>query len=164
MILSHIVAVSKNFVIGKNNKLPWRMPDDMKYFHRLSDGHIVIMGRKNYEANGKALKNRINIVVTRNSKFRPVDAIVCDSIEKAIHIAKSNSDEEVFIVGGGEIYKQTLSLVNRIYITIIDTNVQGDTYYPEIMLDNYEIISKIEKKADSLNPFDHTYYILNKKL
>ena len=88
MIISHIVAVSKNFAIGKNNKLPWKMPEDMQYFHRVTAGHIVIMGRKNYEANRGALKGRTNIVITRNDNFRPSDAIVTDSIEHAIQIAE----------------------------------------------------------------------------
>lgn len=163
MVLSHIVAVSKNFVIGKENKLPWRMPEDMRYFHRVTFGHIVIMGRKNYEANRGALKGRTNIIITRNDKFRPDDAIVTDSIERAINIAQGFKPEEVFIVGGGEIYRQTLGLVERIYITIIDTEVEGDAYYPEIDPNNYHIISKIDKRADRENPFNHTYYILGKQ-
>ncbi|MEX0983141.1 MAG: dihydrofolate reductase [Bacteroidales bacterium] len=162
MILSHIVAVSKNFAIGKDNKLPWKMPEDMQYFHRVTKGHIVIMGRKNYEANHGALKGRTNIVITRNDNFSPNDAIVTDSIEHAIQIAEGHNPEEAFIVGGGEIYRQTLDLVDRIYITIIDTEVDGDAFYPKIDPNNYHIVSKIEKKADRVNPFDHTYYILEK--
>jgi dihydrofolate reductase len=162
MFLSHIVAVTNNFVIGKNNKLPWRMPEDMRYFHKVTEGHIVIMGRKNYEANGGALKGRTNIVITRNREFTPHDAIVTESIEKAIHKAATFLPEEVFIVGGGEIYRQTLELVHRIYITIIDTVLEGDAYYPEIDPEQYRIISKTEKKADLENPFDHCYYILEK--
>lgn len=162
MILSHIVAVSTNFVIGKDNRLPWRMPEDMRYFHQVTDGHIVIMGRKNYEANGGALKGRTNIVITRNRSFTPEDAIVTDRIDKAINKAASFHPEEVFIVGGGEIYRQTLDLVHRIYITIIETEVDGDAYYPEIDPEQYHIISKTEKKADRENPFDHCYYILEK--
>jgi dihydrofolate reductase len=162
MIVSHIVAISRNFVIGKNNRLPWRMPEDMFYFHKVTDGHIVIMGRKNYEANRGALKNRTNIVITRNRNFRPTDSFVAESIPQAIDFAKSFNPDEIFIVGGGEIYKQTLEMVNRIYITIIDTTVEGDAYYPKIQPEQFRIISKISKKADKENPFDHTYYILEK--
>ncbi len=160
MILSHIVAVSKNFVIGNNQELPWKMPEDLRYFHQVTAGHIVVMGRKNYEANGKALRNRTNIVITRSESFRPGDAIVAGSIDEALRVAGSYRPEECFIVGGGEIYRQTLDMVDRIYITVIDTEVQGDTYYPEIDLSDYRIISKISKKADAENPFDHTYYIV----
>jgi dihydrofolate reductase len=163
MVLSHIVAVSKNFVIGRGNKLPWRMPEDMRYFHRVTDGHIVIMGRKNYEANRGALKGRTNIVITRNQDFSPDDAIVTNSIEQALTIAEGYGPEEVFIVGGGEIYQKTLTMADRIYITIIDTVVEGDTFYPKIEPENYNIVSKIDKGADKENPFNHTYYILEKQ-
>lgn len=162
MVISHIVAVSKNFVIGRNNRLPWRMPDDMRYFHKVTDGHIVIMGRKNYEANGKALKNRTNIVITRNREFNPDDALVTHDINKALEIAKSFHPEEVFIVGGGEIYRQTLDMADRIYITVIETEVEGDAFYPEIDISAYTIVSRISATADQKNPFDHTYYILEK--
>lgn len=138
------------------------MPEDMRYFHKVTDGHIVIMGRKNYEANGGALKGRTNIVITRNRNFTPEDAIVTESIDKAINKAVSFHPEEVFIVGGGEIYRQTLDLVHRIYITIIETEVEGDTHYPEVDPEQYHVISKTEKKADRENPFDHCYYILQK--
>ena len=187
MIVSHIVAVSKNFVIGKNNKLPWRMPSDAQYFHDVTRGHIVIMGRKNYEANKKALPGRLNIVITRRDDFNPEDAVVVDSIDKALEYAENNIDSwnkeiqsfnsnskaennpenkdqnninEVFIVGGGEIYKQTIEIVDRIYITVIDTFVDGDTKYPEIDLNDYTILSKEEHKADNKNPYDYTYYVL----
>ncbi len=162
MILSHIVAVSSNFVIGKNNRLPWKMPDDAKYFHRVTEGHIVIMGRKNYLANGKALKNRTNIVITRNPDFKPDDAIVCGSIAESLNVAERYSPDEVFIVGGGEIYKQTLDIIDRIYITIIDMVAEGDTFYPEINISDYRLISEIRKLADRINPYDHTYYILER--
>jgi dihydrofolate reductase len=164
MIISHIVAVSRNFVIGKNNKLPWRMPDDMHYFHKVTDGHIVIMGRRNYEANGKALRNRTNIVITRSDDFQPKDALHTDSIERALEIARSFAPEEVFLVGGGEIYKQTLEILNRIYITVIETEVDGDTFYPHINISDYKVLSKTDKKADTDNPFDHTFYILERSL
>jgi dihydrofolate reductase len=162
MIVSHIVAVSRNFVIGKNNRLPWRVPDDMRYFQKVTDGHIVIMGRKNYEANGKALKNRTNIVITRNREFNPDDALVTYDIDKALDIARSFHPEEVFIVGGGEIYRQTLDLADRIYITVIETEVEGDAFYPGINIPSYTIVSRIHKKADGENPYDQTYYILEK--
>jgi dihydrofolate reductase len=162
MVLSHIVAVSRNFVIGKNNKLPWRMPGDMRYFHRVTDGHIVIMGRKNYEANGKALKNRTNIVITRNQDFKPGDALVAPNIQEALEIAGTFRPDEVFIVGGGEIYRQTLEIVDRIYITMIETEVEGDAFYPEIQFSDYRIVSNIPVQADRDNPYDHTYYILEK--
>ncbi len=160
MILSHIVAVSKNFVIGKNNRLPWHMPSDASYFHKVTMGHAVIMGRKNYLANKGALPGRTNIVITRNPLFKPGDALVVHSPEEAINLAGERKEEEAFIVGGGEIYRQTLDMVDRIYITLIDAMVGGDTTYPEIDFSNYRIISKIPHKADEKNPYDWTYFIL----
>jgi dihydrofolate reductase len=157
MIISHIVAVSKNWVIGKDNRLPWKMPSDAQYFHDVTMGHPVIMGRKNYEANKKALPGRLNIVITRRSGFKPDDAVVVHSIDQALGIV---NHPEVFIVGGGEIYSLTLHLADRIYLTIIDTIVEGDTYYPEIDFSNYEIVSEEKHKADARNPFDWTYFIL----
>ncbi|MGC9343730.1 MAG: dihydrofolate reductase [Bacteroidales bacterium] len=157
MILSHIVAVSKNWVIGKDNQLPWKMPSDAKYFHDVTMGHPVIMGRKNYEANKKALPGRLNIVITRKSDFRPTDAVVVNSIDQALGMV---NHPEVFIVGGGEIYRQTLEMADRIYITVIDTIAEGDTFYPKIDFSDYKILSKDRYAADKLNPFDWTYYIL----
>ena len=162
MLISHIVAVSRNFVIGTKNKLPWRMPDDMNYFHRVTIGHVVVMGRKNYEANGGALKGRTNIVITRDKSFKPEDAQVAYTIDMGISLAKSHNPEELFIVGGGEIYRQTLSMADRIYITMIDMEAEGETSYPRIDFNNYKIISRIHKSADKINPYNHTYYILEK--
>lgn len=157
MIISQIVAVSKNWVIGKDNHLPWNMPSDAKYFHDITTGHPVIMGRKNYEANKKALPGRLNIVVTRKSNFQPEDAIVVHSIDQALGIV---NHPEVFIVGGGEIYRETLDITDRIYITVIDTLVEGDTFYPEIDFSDYKILSKDPHSADEQNPYNWTYYIL----
>ncbi len=164
MILSHIVAVSKNFVIGVNNTLPWKMPSDSKYFHDVTRGHVVIMGRKNYEANGnKALKGRTNIVITHRKDFHLNDSIVVHCLEEAIEYAASLHEDEVFIVGGGEIFKQSLDLVDRIYITVIDTFAEGDTFYPGISFSKWDIISEIPNKADEKNPFDYTYFILQRR-
>ena len=164
MILSHIVAVSKNFVIGKNNALPWKMPSDTKYFHDVTTGHVVIMGRKNYEANKKALPGRTNIVISRSEDFLPEDAIVVRSIEESIKLAESIGEQECFIVGGGEIYRLSLEMVNRIYITVIDEEFEGDTYYPKINFEDYEIISRKDFKADQKNPYDWAYWVLGARI
>jgi dihydrofolate reductase len=163
MILSHIVAVSRNFIIGRNNGLPWKMPSDAMYFHDITIGHVVIMGRKNYEANKKALPGRTNVVITRREDFHPPDAFVVHTIDEAIAIAAETGEEEAFIVGGGEIYKQTLDIVDRIYITVIDMQAEGDTSYPVIRFDDYRILSERPNKADAENPYNWTYYILTKK-
>jgi dihydrofolate reductase len=142
------------------------MPSDAQYFHDVTMGHPVIMGRKNYEANKKALPGRLNVVITRSKNFNPDDAVTVKSIDEAINIAKAvkshepETDGEVFIVGGGEIYRQTLDIADRIYITVIDTVVEGDTYYPEINFSDYNVVSEEKHASDDRNPHNWTYYIL----
>ena len=138
------------------------MPHDSAYFHRITEGHCVIMGRKNYEANRGALPGRTNIVITRQHNFNPADAIVVNSAGEAVKIASNLKEEEAFIVGGGEIYRLTLDITDRIYITIIDTFAEGDTYYPELDFSKWDIISEIPMKKDTQNPYDYTYYILER--
>jgi dihydrofolate reductase len=163
MFLSHIVAVSKNFVIGANNGLPWKMPSDSKYFHDVTHGHVIIMGRKNYESNGnKALKGRTNIVITHKKDLNLSDSTVIHSLKEAIEHVNSLHEEEVFIVGGGEIFEQSMDMIHRIYLTLIDTIVKGDTYYPYIDFSEWDIVSEIPNKADKKNPFDYTFYILQR--
>lgn len=159
MIISHIVAVSENNVIGKNNKLPWHMPADMAYFNMVTKGHYVIMGRKNYESEGKALKERINIVITRKREFKIDDGIVVHSINEALDIPKKNKAEEAFIVGGGNIYKQSIDIADRIYLTRIHTIIEGDVFYPELNKSQWKLLSDISYKKDNMNPFDYTFCI-----
>jgi len=163
MILSHIVAISENFVIGRNNRLPWRVPDDAAYFHRVTLGHCVLMGRKNYQANKKALPGRNNIVITSDSGFKADDAILVKSPEEGIRLAAAMGEEELFIIGGGEIYRYTLPFIDRLYLTIIHTRVEGDTYYPQISFSDWTRVSNIFRKANASNPFDQSYFILEKK-
>lgn len=159
MIISHIVAISENNVIGKDNKLPWNMPADMAYFNRVTKGHYVIMGRKNYESEGKALKDRINIVITRNRDFKIDDGIIVHSINEALDILKKNKEEEVFIVGGGTIYKQSINIANRIYLTKIHTIIKGNVFYPELNKSQWKSLSEISYNKDNMNPFDYTFCI-----
>lgn len=159
MIISHIVAVSENNVIGKDNRLPWQMPADMAYFDRITKGHYVIMGRKNYESEGKALKKRINIVITRNRKFEIDDGIVVHSLDEALDIPLKKKEKEVFIVGGGTIYKQSIGVTNKIYLTRIHTIIEGNVFYPEPDKSDWKLISEIFNKKDNMNPFNYTFCI-----
>ena len=160
--ISHIVAVSKNNVIGINNQLPWHLPADMSYFKEKTKGHVVIMGRKNYEAEGKVLPDRINIIITRDKNFIAENCIVVHSVEEALVCAKKLEKKEIFIIGGGEIYKQTISLVNRIYITIIEVEIKGEVFYPQINLNQWILKSKTFYKKDKQNIYNHTYYIYDR--
>ena len=162
MIISQIVAISQNRVIGKDNRLPWHMPDDLAYFFRMTRERHIIIGRKNYEANGKALPNRINIVVTRKKDYIAPGCIVLYNINDAINYARERGEEEVFISGGSEIYKATLEITDRIYLTLIDTEVEGDVFYPELDMRKWQVVSEDKHKADIRNKYDYTYFVFER--
>lgn len=150
MILSHIIAASKNRVIGVNGDLPWDIPEDMKFFREKTKKHIIIMGRKTFESfpGQKALPHRLNIVITRQKNYQPDNTVVVGSIDEAINFAKTKTEEfseEIFIIGGGEIYKQTLPLVNKVYLTQIHQSFEGDAFYPELHEDEFEIIEQTDR-------------------
>ena len=133
MRISHIVAVSENNIIGTKGELPWNIPEDMEFFRNKTKGGAIIMGRKTFESVGHPLPHRLNVVITRKKNYVAHKVIITDSIEKAIEICKSHTDkygDEIFIIGGGEVYKQSLNLVDRIYLTRIHKSFDGDTQYP----------------------------------
>lgn len=131
--LSHIVALSENRVIGAGNKLPWHIPEDLKRFKALTAGHPVVMGRKTYESIGKLLPKRTNIIVTRQKDFAVEGALVAHSVEDALRMAReSPGAEEIFIIGGGVIFKETLGIVDKLYLTYVHARIEGDAFYPEI--------------------------------
>lgn len=166
MILSIIVATSANLVIGKDNTLIWHMPADMKYFKEKTSGHCVITGRKNYESipeKFRPLPNRTNIVVTRQTDYQAPGAIVASSIEKAIAIAKELGDEEVFIIGGAEIYKQSMPMVNRLYLTRIHHEFEGDAFFPEVDLEIFKLTNAISHQADEKNKYNYTFETYERK-
>lgn len=129
MLISIIVAVTENRVIGKDNQLLWRLPDDMKRFKQLTMGNPIIMGRKTYESIGKPLPGRTSIVVTRNREYKLDEAIVVNSLQEAILRARELDAQEAYIIGGGELYKQAQSVSDRLYITEIHTTMSGDAYF-----------------------------------
>ena len=133
MIISMIAAMAKNRVIGLDNDMPWHLPADLKHFKQTTLGKPVIMGRKTYESIGKALPGRLNIVVTRDTHYQLDDAVVVNTCEQAIDAAKNHVSgaQEVMIIGGGTIYQHFLPLCERLYLTQIDLEVEGDTYFPD---------------------------------
>jgi dihydrofolate reductase len=142
MRISHIVAISENHIIGCAGRMPWHIPEDFKFFKQTTMGHAIIMGRKTWESIGRALPGRLSIIVTR-SKSLPVPAgvIIKDSIEAAITYCRDHQADwgsECFIVGGGEIYKQSLPLISRVYLTIVHKTVDGDTVYPRLPTDEFK--------------------------
>lgn len=159
MIVSIIAAVAKNNVIGKDNNLIWHLPRDMKFFMDTTLNHNIIMGRKNFESiphKFSPLKNRTNIIVTRNKNLKIDSCKVVSSIENGIAFAKENGEKECFIIGGGEIYKQALKskLVNRMYITHINKNFDGDTFFPEVNYSLWKQTELFSNQADDKNPID----------
>jgi dihydrofolate reductase len=157
-----IVAASKNHVIGKDNKLLWHLPNDLKYFKAVTTGHPIIMGRKTFESIGKPLPNRQNIVVSRTSYNIGSNLIFAHSLDYAIRVAQK-FDSEIFIIGGGEIYRQALPLADKIHFTLVDTTIDGDTFFPELNETEWEIESAEFHAKDEKHAFDYTFLIYCKK-
>jgi len=162
MIISQIVAVSLNNVIGVNRGLPWNMPADMAYFKKKTLGHHIVMGRRNYEVEGKALPGRVNMVLTRNPDYKIPGIIVVHNLEEAIEIARKAGETDLFIVGGEQIYKLAMPFTDRIYLTRIHTEVKGDTFYPELDPTIWKEVSCIRNKRDDRNPFDYDFLVFEK--
>ena len=159
-MISIIVAVSENNVIGKNNALIWRLPADMKFFKEKTTGHCVITGRKNYDSipeQFRPLPGRKNIVVTRQKSYEAPGSLVVGSIEQALDEAKKTGDDEVFIIGGAEIYNQTLNIANKIYLTRIHDSFEGDAFFPELDFNKWKLIESVFVKADEKNKYDFTF-------
>lgn len=166
MIISLIAAMAQNRVIGKNNDLPWRLPDDMKFFMQQTKGHHVIMGRKNYDSlqeKFKPLPNRTNIVVTRQKNLNAPGCIVVNAVEQALQIAQQAHEPETYVIGGAEIYKIALPMAHRIYLTEIHADVQGDTYFPEFDKEAWEEVSRVPHPADERHPFAFDFVIYEKQ-
>ena len=144
--LTIIAAASANNVIGFDNKLIWNIPKDLKRFKELTQGHSVIMGRKTFESLPSPLPNRRNIVVTRNKDYSPEGIEVFSSIEDAIYVCKD--DLQPFIIGGGEIYSQTINLVDKIELTRVYKDYQGDAFFPDIPLDKFELTNELVNYLD----------------
>lgn len=158
MTLSIIVASSLNHVIGKGNQLPWHLPIDLKYFKKLTTDHTIIMGRKTYESIGKPLPNRENIVITSSSNFQQDGIITFNSIEKALDYCKNK--EEVFIIGGEKVFKQTLHLAHKIYLTKVDTTIEnGDTFFPDLSNNIWQLIHKEFHPKDEKNIYNCSFEV-----
>jgi dihydrofolate reductase len=159
VIVSIIVAVSENNVIGKDNSLIWHLPADMKFFKEKTSGHCVITGRKNYESipeKFRPLPNRTNIVITRQKEYFAPGAIVVGSLEEALEKALRTGNDEVFIIGGAEIYKQSMHLADKLYVTRIHHNFDGDAFFPVIDLAHWREIAHIDFNFDEKNKYNYS--------
>lgn len=162
MIISLIAALTENRVIGKNNDLPWSLPDDMRYFMKTTTGHNVIMGRKNYDSlppKFRPLPNRTNIVITRQKDFVAPNCKVMHSIEEGIDMARSAGEQEVFIIGGAEIYRLALPLAQRLYLTEIKESLPGDTFFPEFARNQWRELSRQSHLEDDRHPYAFDFVV-----
>lgn len=149
--ISIIVAVAKNGVIGGKNGLLWHISDDLKRFKELTIGHPIIMGRKTYESIGQPLAGRTSLVITRNANLSIQGCIVCSSVEDALEKAGKINEDEIFIIGGGEVYKQSIPLANKLYVTEVDLDINGDAYFPDYTEEFTKEISREEKFDEKSN-------------
>ena len=160
-MISLIAAIGKNNELGKNNDLIWRLPADQKFFRETTSEHTVITGRKNFEAMGRALPKRRNIVVTRDTNYRAEGAEVAHSLEEALALARG--EKEVFVIGGAEIYRQAMSVADKLYIThIAAEDKEADTFFPEIIPMVWNEVSHEEHAADDKNNFAYTFSLYEK--
>ncbi len=163
MIISAIVARAENRIIGKDNDLPWRLPGDLKWFKQKTLNRHIIMGRKSFESIPNPLSKRVNIVVTRDKSYYHSGAIITHSIDEALAYAHQEGEDEAFILGGGNIYKQTLDIWDRLYLTEVHASPEGDTYFPEVNVDLFDLSFEERHEADERNQYSYTFKILNRK-
>lgn len=167
-MISIIAAIGKNNELGKKNQLLWSLPADMKHFKETTSGHTVIMGQKTYESIGHPLPNRRNIVLTKDIKFKAeglpaqTGVEISNSLEDTLNSLK-DSKEEVFVIGGGQIYKQSFDFADKLYITHVDmTDKDADTFFPEIIPIVWNEVSHEEHKKDDKNPYNYTFSVYEK--
>ena len=166
MIISLIVAASTNNVIGKDNKLLWHLPNDMKFFRNTTWGMPVIMGRKTYDAlAGEPLPGRSNFIITRNKEWDPHNekVKVVDNLAAAVAAAGETDAKEVFVIGGGEIYLQSMTIADKIYMTRVHTSVEGDTYFPVIDEGQWQLTSNLDFPVDEKHAYAYSFQVWERK-
>lgn len=167
MKLSMIVAAAQNRVIGRENALPWYLPNDLKYFKQTTLGKPIIMGRKTYESIGKPLPGRTNIVITRQEDYQPEGVKVVHSVEEARDLAENvcliDGQTEAMIMGGAEIYTLALPHADRLYLTEVHADVEGDAYFPEYDKSEWQEVSRENFSAEGANPYDYSFVVYDKR-
>lgn len=162
MIVSILVAASQNNVIGINNKLPWHLPADMKYFKQMTTGHHVIMGRKTFEALGKPLKDRTNIIITRQENLKIEGAIVVNDLKAAIERSKKDGEAECFVIGGGNIISQAILWADKIYLTTIYHDFEGDTFMTPINKEDWTEVKNEKHEPDEKNKYAYAFRVFER--
>lgn len=159
MIISAIVAMSANHAIGKDNQLPWHLPNDLKFFKKTTLGKPVLMGRKTYESLGKPLPGRLNIVLSRSKNLElPEDVLLYNSLEAAVERLKKDQHEEGFIIGGGKIFEQSMDMLDRLYITQVHTTIpDADAFFPEVDHSHWKLVWEEAHEADEKHAYAYTF-------
>ncbi len=168
MLISAIVATSKNNIIGINNQIPWYLSADLKFFKRTTINHPILMGRKTFQSIGRPLPKRTNIIITRDLFFNASNCLITHSIEEALELAEEQNHEEIFIIGGATIYEQSKKYWDRLYLTMVDTEIipkEGDevVYFPEIDFTQWELQSSDPHEKDEKNDYNYEFRVYELK-
>ena len=157
-MISIIAAIAENRALGKNNKLLWHIPEDMKHFRTVTAGHPVIMGRKTFESIGRPLPKRVNFVITKDTSYRAEGCIIVHSLDEAIAEAQKLDSSEIFVIGGGEIYKQALPKTDKLYLTIVKGQYDADVYFPEYL----EFTKETSRETHTTEQYTYTFVTLER--
>ena len=163
MIISLVVAAASNHVIGKGGIMPWHLPNDLRHFKNVTWGMPVVMGRKTFDSLGKPLTGRKNIVITRQEDWKADGAVAVKSMEDALFLVKETDAKEAMIIGGGEIFKMMFPKADRIYMTRVEADPEGDTFFPEINPTQWRLVSQKNYEADEKNAFNHSFQLWERK-
>ena len=155
--ISFVVAAANNNAIGKEGKLPWNLPNDLRHFKNITWGMPVVMGRKTFESLGKALPGRKNIVITHNPGWKATGAVAVQKIEDALFVARQTDAKELMVIGGGEIFKTLLEKCTRIYLTRVDAEPEADTFFPVINPKEWHLVSQKNYEADEKNDYNYSF-------
>jgi dihydrofolate reductase len=156
-MISLLFAMDKNQVIGANNDLPWHLPNDLKFFKEKTTGNTIIMGRKTFDSIGRALPNRRNVVLSRQKVELPTGVELIHDVDTILNWDKDHPGEELFVIGGGGLFKQILPHADRMYVTLIDEEFDGDVFFPEFSLGDWKESSRVKGMKDEKNPYDYFF-------
>lgn len=160
MMLSLIVAMSENRVIGRRNDLPWHLSSDLRRFKRLTMGHHILMGRKTFESIGQLLPGRTTIVMTRQADYDLPGGLVAHDLAQAVRLA--DQDEEVFVIGGGEVFRETLAMADHLYVTRVHAEIEGDVFFPDVDWNEWNVTERQRFEADERNDYDSTFCVYSR--
>ena len=160
MMISLLVAMDENRGIGYRNRIPWHISSDLRRFKSLTMGHHLVMGRKTYESIGRILPGRIMIVLTRTSTYQAAGCVILHSLEDAVKYAETAGEQELFVIGGGEVFNSAMHLANRLYLTQVHAHVPADVFFPEIDISGWQELESVHTPASEKDQFSTTYRLL----